>query len=130
MHQRLARIATEIHADGIVDRRDAASTMHRHDQRLLEPKTEEKRIAPCEAGCGAGVGETGGGVGCGGSGAAGAGASESAVVAGTAARGPPPSLREDIRLNCSRSGHFAFSAATCTHSINAVFLASRRCAFM
>src|SRR6266704_2126964 len=111
MHQRLARIATEIHADGIVDRRDAASTMHGHDQRLLEPKTEEKRIAPCEAGCGAGAGE-------------------SAVVAGTAARGPPPSLREDIRLNSSRSGHFAFSAATCTHSINAVFLASRRCAFM
>jgi hypothetical protein len=35
--------------------------MHGHDQRLLEPKTEEKRIAPCEAGCGAGVGETGGG---------------------------------------------------------------------
>jgi hypothetical protein len=33
--------------------------MHGHDQRLLEPKTEEKRIAPCEAGCGAGVGETG-----------------------------------------------------------------------
>src|SRR5258708_23127936 len=71
MHQRLARIATEIHADGIVDRRDAASAISGHGQRLLEPNTEENRIAPWAAGCGAGAGATGGGVGgCGGWGAA------------------------------------------------------------
>ena len=45
--QRLARIATEIHADRIVDGRDAATAMLGHDQRLLVPKTEEKRGAPC-----------------------------------------------------------------------------------
>src|SRR4029077_11861587 len=147
MHQRLTRIAAEVHADGIVDGRDAASAMPGHDYRLLEPNTEENRIAPCEGCCGAGVGEAGGGAGgwdgcgwtpdCGARSyvvrccAAGrAGAKESVAVAGTAARAPPPSLREDIRLNSSRNGHFAFSAATCTHSISAVFLASRRCAFM
>src|SRR5258707_4006763 len=63
MHQRLARIATEIHADGIIDRRDAASAISSHGQRLLEPNTEENRIAPWAAGCGAGAGATGGGVG-------------------------------------------------------------------
>ena len=47
MDQRLARIAAEIHADRIIDSRDAASAMLRHDQRLLVPKTEEKRRAPC-----------------------------------------------------------------------------------
>src|ERR1019366_4332173 len=124
MHQRLARIATEVHADGIVDRRDAASAMPGHGQRLLEPNTEENRTAPCEAGCGAGGGgAAGGGAGCG-------GADEVAAAIGIKARSPPPSLSEDIRLNSSRNCHFDFSAATCTHSISAVFLASRRCAFM
>jgi len=47
MDQRLARITAEIHADRIVDGRDAASAMVRHDQRLLVPKTEEKRRTPC-----------------------------------------------------------------------------------
>src|SRR5258708_37204959 len=70
MHQRLARIATEIHADGIIDRRDAASAISSHGQRLLEPNTEENRIAPWAAGCGAGAGATGGGVGGGGGGGA------------------------------------------------------------
>ena len=55
---------------------------------------------------------------------------ESAGVGGITARLPPPSLREDARLNSSRIGHLAFSAATWTHSISAVFLASRLCAFM
>src|ERR1700740_1558059 len=147
MHQRLTGIAAEIHADGIIDRRHAASAMPCHDQRLLEPNTEENRIAPCEGCCGVGGGEAGGGAGgCGGwawvagcgarsygvrcCAAVRAGANGSGAVAGTAARAPPPSLRDDIRLNSSRSGHFAFSAATCTHWISAVFLASRRWAFM
>jgi len=47
MHQRLAGIAAEVHADGIIDRCNAASTMPGHSQRLLVPKTEEKRVAPC-----------------------------------------------------------------------------------
>ena len=59
-----------------------------------------------------------------------AAAREARGVGGMMARLPPPSLRDEARLNSSRSGHLAFSAATCTHSINAVFLASRRCAFM
>ena len=45
--QRLARIAAEIHADRIVDGRNPATAMLAHDQRLLVPKTEEKRGAPC-----------------------------------------------------------------------------------
>jgi hypothetical protein len=40
-----------------------------HDQRLLEPNTEEKRIAPCDGCCGAEIGEAGLG-GFGGSGGA------------------------------------------------------------
>jgi len=32
-----------------------------HDQRLLEPNTEENRIAPWEGDCGAGGGDGGGG---------------------------------------------------------------------
>src|SRR5712675_1414819 len=142
MDQRLAGVAAEIHADGVVDRRDAASAMSCHGQRLLVPKTEEKRVPPCNGAGGRG-GEGGGGVGGGGSRvAAGArsyvvrcwdaatGGACSRGVGGTAARLPPPSLRDDMRLNSSRIGHLAFSAATCTHSISAVFLASRRCAFM
>jgi hypothetical protein len=49
MNQRLAGVAAEVHADGIVDRGDAASAMSGHGQRLLVPKTERKRVAPCEA---------------------------------------------------------------------------------
>src|SRR5207244_6982350 len=71
MHQRLARVAAEIHADGVVDRRDAASTMSCHGQRLLVPKTEEKRVAPWDGACGRGGGEDEGGVGGGGGGEAG-----------------------------------------------------------
>ena len=47
MNQRLARIAAEIHADRIIDGRDATPAMFGHCQRLLVPKTEEKRGAPC-----------------------------------------------------------------------------------
>src|SRR3981189_2783083 len=75
MDQRLAGIATEIHADGVVNRRDAASAMRCHGQRLLVPKTEEKRGAPCdgdggragEGGRGGEGGDVGGGLGGGGS---------------------------------------------------------------
>src|SRR5258707_12812902 len=114
MHQRLARIATEIHADGIIDRRDAASAISSHGQRLLEPNTEENRIAPWAAGCGAGAGATGGGVGgCGGWGPAGRRARSEGVGCcpggptgtgggpagrGTAARVPPPPLGERMLL--------------------------------
>src|SRR5215475_16066550 len=109
------------------------------------PKTEEKRVAPCDGagGRGEGGGDGGGGEGGGGSRVAAGkrsyvvrccdavtGAWVSRGVGGIAARLPPPSLLEDMRLNSSRIGHLAFSAATCTHSISAVFLASRRCAFM
>jgi hypothetical protein len=70
-------------------------------------------MAPCEGDCGAGGGGMGpAGGGCGGSVVGGDGRSEvvrccaagrtgarpSVAVAGTAARAPPPSLREDIRL--------------------------------
>ena len=146
MHQRLAGIAAEIHADGIIDRRHAASAMPGHAHRLLVPKTEENRVAPCDGAGGAGGG---GGGGAGGRRRLAAARLRRAVVrrallrcqraaasaasrgvGGTAARAPPPSLRDDMRLNSSRSGHLAFSAATCTHSISAVFFASRRCAFM
>src|SRR6478735_5251856 len=145
MNQRLARVAAEIHADGIVDRRNAASAMRCHGQRLLV-KTEEKRVAPCDGACGRGGegGDVGGGAGGGGSrpaagkrsyavrcwDAATGVACDSRGVGGTVARAPPPSLRDDMRLNSSRIGHLAFSAATWTHSIRAVFLASRRCAFI
>ena len=66
MNQRLAGVAAEVHADGIVDRRDAASAMSCHGQRLLVPKTEEKRAAPCDGDGrrrprGGGVGVRGGG---------------------------------------------------------------------
>ncbi|MET4792526.1 hypothetical protein ABIF64_004704 [Bradyrhizobium japonicum] len=66
VNQRLAGIAAEIHADGIVDRRHAASAMPGH-QRLLVPNTEEKRGAPCEGAAGRG----GGGDGAGGGGSRG-----------------------------------------------------------
>ena len=46
VNQRLTRIAAEIHADRIIDGGDAAPAMLGHDQRLLVPKTEEKRGAP------------------------------------------------------------------------------------
>ena len=177
MDQRLARIAAEIHADRIIDGGDAASAMFRHDQRLLVPKTEEKRAAPCVEPAGAGgAGVAGRGVGTGrgagccagavraGSGAAGVGRSYAtrcgttggatlgarvrpAPVSAGASFGadakagarvrstaPPrsglPPVREDMRRNSSRNGQFAFSAVTCAHSINAQFLAWRRCAFM
>src|SRR5436305_10703715 len=108
MDQRLAGVAAEIHADGIVDRRHAASAMRCHGQRLLVPKTEENRVAPCEGACGRGGegGEVGGEAGGGGSRDA-AGARSYVVrcwdaatgvacdcrgVAGIAARLPPPSL--------------------------------------
>lgn len=68
MNQRLARIAAEVHADGIVDRGDAASAMFCHGQRLLVPKTEEKRAAPCEGDGACGRGGGVGGVGAGGGG--------------------------------------------------------------
>ena len=63
MNQRLAGVAAEIHADGVVDRRHAASAMRCHGQRLLLPKTEEKRVAPCDGACGRGGegGDVGGG---------------------------------------------------------------------
>src|SRR5882672_4650907 len=109
MNQRLAGVAAEIHADGIVDRRNAASAMRCHSQRLLVPKTEEKRVAPCDGACGRGGegGAVGGGIGDGGSRTA-AGARSYVVrcwdaatgvacgsrgVGGTVARLPPPSLR-------------------------------------
>ena len=68
MNQRLAGVAAEIHADGVIDRRDAASAMRCHGQRLL-PKTEENRVAPCAGAGGRGGegGDVGGGVGGGGS---------------------------------------------------------------
>ena len=70
VHQRLARIAAQIHADRIVDRRHAFSAMLAH-QRLRVPNTEEKRAAPCcVAGADGGAGG-GGGAGRGGSAAAG-----------------------------------------------------------
>jgi len=86
------------------------------------PKTEEKRVAPCDGALGrGGGGDGGGGDGGGGGGsrvAAGArsyvvrcwdgtagGACVSRGVGVTAARAPPPSLRDDIRLKSSRSGH-------------------------
>ena len=47
MDQRLARVAAQIHADRIIDCRDATTAMLGHDQRLRVPKTEEKRGAPC-----------------------------------------------------------------------------------
>jgi hypothetical protein len=47
MDQSLARVAAEIHADRIIDGRDAATAMLGYDQRLLVPKTDEKRGAPC-----------------------------------------------------------------------------------
>ena len=56
MNQRLARIAAEIHADRIIDGRDAAPAMLGHGQRLLVPKTEEKRGAPCVDPAGGGGG--------------------------------------------------------------------------
>src|SRR4029079_5853293 len=106
MHQRLAGVAAEIHADGIVDRGNAASAMPGHGQRLLVPKTEEKRAAPCDGACGRG----GGGVGVGGGGWVATGGARSKLVrcceaaarwgAGSCgvgditARLPPPSLRE------------------------------------
>jgi hypothetical protein len=126
-----------------------------HDQRLLVPKTDEKRGAPCVEpagdaggggalrGGGAGGAVRGGGeagVGrsydmrCGalagvraGVGGAGARVRSAAAMLGRAAPSP---LRDDIRRNSSRNGQLAFSAATCAHSISAQFLASRRCAFM
>src|SRR6478752_911109 len=139
MNQGLARVAAEVHADWVIHRRHAASAKLGHHL-LLAPNTDENRIAPWD-GAAAGGGEGGGwGVGRSGSGGGGAGRSYtvrcwpagrltrigSRGVAGTAARGPPPSLREDMRLNSSRIGHLAFSAATCTHSMSAVFFASRR----
>src|SRR5277367_6112448 len=151
MDQRLARIAAEIHADRIVDGGDAASAMLGHDQRLLVPETEEKRAAPCvdpagdrAGGGGALRGGGAGGAGCGGAAAAGRSyATRCGVLAGARVgagarvlstapptRAAPPSLREDILRNSSRSGQLAFSAATCAHSISAQFFASRRCAFM
>src|SRR5437660_12636316 len=127
MNQRLAGVTAEVHADGIVDRCDAASAMRCHGQRLLVPKTEEKRVAPCDGACGRGSeGGDVGGVGGGGSRTV-AGARSYAVrcwdaatggvwgsrgVGGIAARLPPPSLRDDMRLNSSAIGHLAFSAAT------------------
>src|ERR1700733_8919831 len=47
MDQRLTRIAAKIHPDRIIDGSNATSAMFGHDQRLLEPKTEKKRTAPC-----------------------------------------------------------------------------------
>ena len=80
MNQCLARIAAQIHADRIIDGGDAAPAMLGHDQRLLVPKTEEKRGAPWvdPAGDGAGAGGAlrgGGGGGAVGAGAAGVGRS-------------------------------------------------------
>ena len=46
VHDRLARIAAEIHADGIVDRRHAASAMLGHLSASW-PNTDENRVAPC-----------------------------------------------------------------------------------
>ena len=72
VHQSLARIAAEIHADRIVDRRHSLSAMLAH-QRLRVPNTEEKRAAPCcVAGADGGAGGgRGGGAGRGGSAATG-----------------------------------------------------------
>jgi len=67
MDQRLARVAAEIHADWIIDRRYAASAELRH-HRLLAPNTDENRIAPCDGAAGGGEGGAGGRVGSGGGG--------------------------------------------------------------
>ena len=63
MNQRLAWITAEIHPDRIIDGSDAPPAMFGHDQRLLVPKTEEKRAAPWvdPAGGGAGTGALRGG---------------------------------------------------------------------
>jgi hypothetical protein len=45
VHQGLARVAAEVHADGIVDGGDAAAAMFGHAQRLLVPKMDENRLA-------------------------------------------------------------------------------------
>ena len=67
MDQRLARIAAEIHADRIIDGGDAGTAMLGHDQRLLVPKTEEKRgvpsVDPAGAAAGGGGALRGGGAG-------------------------------------------------------------------
>ena len=119
MHQRLARIAAEIHADGIVDRRDAASAMPGHGQRLLEPNTEENRIAPCEGGCGAGAGGTGGGRrGCGGWAAAGGGA----IVGRALLRG---GARRRGRIGRGRGNRGAGAAAVLARRHPLEFLAQR-----
>jgi hypothetical protein len=94
-----------------------------HDQRLLVPKSEEKRCAPwldlaSDAPVGGGALRVGGA----GSGAAGAGSRSERVA--------PPPFFDDILRNSSRSRQLALSAATCAHSISAQFLASRRCAFI
>ena len=81
MDQRLARVAAEIHANRIIDGGDAAPAMLGHGQRLLVPKTDEKRGAPWvepagDAGGGGGALRDGGGGGAAGRvGAAGAGRS-------------------------------------------------------
>ncbi len=73
VHQRLARVAAEIHPDRVVNRGHAPSAMPGHGQRLLVPKTEENRVTPCRvwAGLGdgggarAGAGAVGGTIGAG-----------------------------------------------------------------
>ena len=56
--------------------------------------------------------------------------SVSVAVSGIAARSPPPPRRDDCARASAESGQFALSATTWQHSISAVFLAARRCAFM
>ena len=68
VHQRLARIAAEVHADRVVDGGHAAPAMPGHGQRLRVPKTDENRAAPCWVAAGAGAGWRGGGAGGGGPG--------------------------------------------------------------
>ena len=69
MHQRLARIAAEIHADGIVDRRDAASAMPGHVSAswCRRRRRSGSRRATARPAVGAGGGGAGGGGACGGS---------------------------------------------------------------
>ena len=140
-------------SDRVVDRRHAASAMPGHGQRLRCRNGGEPRRAVPGSRCGRG-GCGGGGAACGAGAIAGCGigwlrcarplvASCRCAGLSRCGRGHDPRRmmdrrhaprlprsREFMRLNSSRIGHFAFLAATCTHSISAVFFASRRCAFM
>jgi len=117
-------VAAEIHADGIIDRRDAASTsrvMISASSGRIRRKTASRRATAAAArrrrsgAAPAGAVAAAGPPGC---------AARSYVVAllrggvrhrervgrvaGTAARAPPPSVRDDIRLNSRAAAILAF----------------------